>query len=809
MRTLRPLLGFLLHTLLLFTPALAGAETPADDGTLAKDTAARKIEFFEARIRPVLTEVCLKCHGGDKTARALRVDGREHLLHGGETGPAIVPGDPEGSLLLRAIGGGDADLQMPPKKRLPERVVRDFERWIADGAVWPTPPTNAAEAKKRAAAGRHWAFRPPTQPRLDRLAGGAEDHPVDRFIRSRQRAAGTHPNPSADRRTLLRRAAFDLTGLPPSPADVKSFLGDSLPGAFERAVDRLLASPRYGERWGRHWLDLVRYADTAGDDSDYPIPQASLYRDYVIDAFNADKPYDEFLHEQIAGDLLAKSSPPQRFRELNIATGFLAQAKRFATRKHEDMHLVIEDTIHTIGQVTMGMTLRCARCHDHKYDPVTTKDYYALYGFFKSTVYPHAGSEEHRKPSDLVPLVAEAVLSEREEAFRAQHAERIERLEESIQEFEAREKDKKKRAAASAKPRAELERILADSPRRTVPVSYSVKEGTPGDVEVQVGGNPREKGELVRRGVPRVLANGDEFQIAEGQSGRLELARWLTRASHPLTARVMVNRIWQHHFGKGIVSTPSNFGLQGEEPTHPALLDWLAWRFVESGWSIKDMHRLILSSKTWQRTCSSNTENELLDPANTTYWRFDRRRLAAEEIRDTLLLAGGNLNLSRPGPHPFPPVNKWRYSAHHQFKAVYPSNHRSVYLMVQRLHPHPFLALFNGPDTTASTAVRDASSLPLQTLFLTNSSFIHEQATGLARDVLATESDIVARLEILHERCFARPPTDEERQRALAYLSEYSRELVPSSSPDKDLAPEAWSSLARVLFAANEFAYVD
>jgi hypothetical protein len=775
--------------------------------------------FFETNVRPVLVENCLGCHGGEKTSRGLRVDSRESLLLGGESGAAIVPGDPAGSLLIRAIRRDDPDLRMPPKEPLAADVVASFERWIAAGAIWPTsaPPAEAV------ASGRHWAFSPLTDPSPPDGAESREaTHPIDRFIAVQQRERGTRPVPRADRLALLRRLSFDLTGMPPSEAEQDGFLSGDAPSAFARAVDRYLASPRYGERWGRHWLDLVRYADTAGDDSDYPIREAGLYRDWVIDAFNSEKPYDVFLREQIAGDILARAGPESLYRERVIATGFLAQAKRFATRKQEDMHLIVEDTIHTIGQTVLGLTLRCARCHDHKYDPVTTEDYYALYGFFASTLYPHPGSEEDRRPSDLAPLVSPGELAREEAEFRERFGARIDALAEEIARVERELKatagegatadDAKKMLEELIAPlRTERDALLAKSPTRTVPVAYAVTEREATDAKIQIGGDPLREGAVVPRGVPRVLRGNAALEIPAGESGRRELAEWLTGPARSLTARVFVNRIWQHHFGKGLVTTPSNFGLQGEPPTHPELLDWLASRFIESGWSIKAMHRLILSSETWQRASAYGTESESIDPANTTYWRHDRRRLDAEAIRDTILLLGESLDLSLPPPHPFPLVETWRFTAHHQFKAVYPSHHRSVYLMVQRLHPHPYLALFGGPDTTASTAVRDGSTLPLQTLFLTNSPLVHEQAERLARALVAHSREQRPRLFTLYRRALGRLPTEREIERAVDYLERYETQFRSESKSESDAEHEvrAWASLVRVIFASSEFVYVD
>lgn len=773
-----------------------------------RPTSAESTEsFFELKVRPVLVGSCVKCHGQVKASAGLRLDSREAILKGGESGPAIVPGDPESSLLVQAIGHEDDSLKMPPNKPLPATVRADLTAWIAAGARWPK-----SQGRPRPVEGQgHWAFEPL------RVVSPPDDpsdwatSPIDRLISAGHRAHGVKPVDRAERSTLIRRASFDLVGLPPSPERIEAFLADDRPDAFARLIDELLASPQYGERWGRYWLDLARYADTAGDNSDYPIPQAYLYRDYVIDAFNADVPYDRFLHEQIAGDILAKEGPREDFARCVIATGFVAQAKRFGTFKLEDIHQIIEDTLNTTGQVVLGLSLRCARCHDHKFDPISSRDYYALYGIFASTSFPFAGAEEEKRPSELAPLIPPTDVAARIGG----HAQAIAELKSEI----ARKTEALKSAPPTAKEALEgelkqlrnaLSRKEKEPALAGVPAAYAVREGKPADARIQKGGNPGDLGETVRRGVLTCLDRSGTLTIPEGSSGRLELARWLTSGpARALAARVMVNRIWQHHFGKPIVPTPSDFGLRGTPPTHPELLEWLAGEFVASGWSVKAMHRRIMLSKTYQLAARVEPENAERDTGNAWYWRADRHPLDAEALRDAVLDLAGSLDRSRPGPHPFPPQEKWTYTAHHQFKAVYPSDHRSVYLMVQRLQPHPYLSLFNGPDTSLSTAVRDSATMPQQSLFLVNSAFIHQQAARLARALCALESHPPDRLRLAYLRVFGRTPTESDETRALAFLARYERSLE-----DEGLAPgrreiEAWSGLTRAMLASNEFIYVD
>tara|TARA_Y100001934_G_C12382457_1_gene793291 strand:- start:2002 stop:4038 length:2037 start_codon:yes stop_codon:yes gene_type:complete len=644
----------------------------------------------------------------------------------------------------------------------------------------------------------HWAFQDLAPMIPPEVSSALSDHPIDRFIRARQLKQSIDPVKSADRRTIIRRAYFDLIGLPPKPDRVGAFVAGGSGQSFAELVDELLESPRYGERWGRHWLDLARYADTAGENSDYPIPQAYLYRDYVIDSFNADKPYDQFIKEQIAGDIIGRAGKPEDYAERLIATGFLAQAKRFGTDDLEDMHLIIEDTLDTMGKVVMGVGFSCARCHDHKYDPTSMKDYYGLYAFFDRTAYPFPGGEAVKVQKYFAPRVHPSILEPKDRDYFAKHQTEIERL--------------KNRIKAKVDPKSDqlkLDEIDAKSPSRMAPMAYAVLEKRKAkDTYIHKLGNPRNRGDKVDPHIPAFIG-GELGPIPPRGSGRLQLAEWLTSTKNPLTARVMMNRIWQHHFGKPIVSTPSNFGLNGETPSHPRLLDWLANEFIRSGWSIKAMHRLIMSSKTWQLASHHNVVNAAKDSDNATYWRFDRRRLDAEAIRDSMLLLGENLDLKRPGPHPFPGKKYWRFTAHHQFKAVYPSKHRSVYLMVQRLHPHPYLAIFNGPDTSATTARRDRSTVPLQALFMSNSEFVNEQAKGLASALLDAERDPTRRVHSAYTRVLSREPTTAEVKRAHGYIGRYAELLGQEGIPGRDRAHGAWSSFVKTLLTSNEFVFVD
>ncbi len=816
--------------------------TPVDACAATED---EREAFFEIKIRPILAGTCFPCHGGKKTSAGLRVDSRASLLRGGDTGPALIPGDADASLLIGALRQNE-DLKMPPGKKLDDAVVNDFRTWIRQGAAWPEKAVGADAFNTR----KHWAFLPI---RAEEPSGSAP-HPIDRFLEGKWHEQDLHPLGGTSKRTLLRRVTFDLIGLPPTPEEMDAFLTDELPGAFERVVERLLASPLYGERWGRYWLDVARYADTAGDNADYPIPEVRLYRDYVIDAFNDDKPYDQFVQEQLAGDLLARQGPSEVYAKRVAATGFLALSRRYATAPQELWHLTLEDTIETTGAAFLGLTLRCARCHDHKFDPVTQRDYYALYGIFSSTKFPYAGSEEFQSKgfprANFMPLAPPEEAKPRMAAFestlqrlradieradkedplalkRAELAHQTESLNDAIRDLEAQGQTplpfrahlatlQARRADVERQLQAKLEAMREEVRKLQraglppdVPGAYAVQEGPPVDEALQVRGEPGQRGAVVPRGVPTFLAAPKPSPIPASESGRLQLAQWLTRPDHPLTARVMVNRIWQHHFGRGLVATPSNFGLRGEEPTHPELLDWLADRFIKSGWSIKAMHRLILCSRAYQRDSGFDAANAAKDPDNRCYWRFDRHRLDAEAIRDSLLALGGHLALDRPGTHPFPPIAQWNWTQHTPFKAVYPSNHRSVYLMTQRLQRHPFLALFDGPDTNHTTDARPTSIVPLQALYALNNAFVGEQAEGFGQRLLAASPDAHVRLGLAYELAWGRPPNQDEEANAKEYIRRFGEALVAAGAPTERRELENWTSFARVLLMANEFLYVD
>jgi len=795
-----------------------GAIPAAPGTTFASAPTPEQVAFFESKIRPVLAENCYECHSATakKLKGGLLLDSRAGVQEGGFTGPALTPGDPDASLLIAALRHTSEDIAMPPDNKLPAHVIADFETWVRLGAPDPRATDTVAAVKAKESidwdkARAWWAFRPLASPPLPPVKNAAwPANAIDRFILARLEAAALEPAADAGKRTWLRRATYDLTGLPPAPADVDAFLADPSPDAFARVVDRLLASPRYGERWGRHWLDVVRYADTAGDNSDYPIPQLHRYRDWVIAAFNRDLPYDQFVRDQLAGDLQGGTTDAERHDRL-IATGYLANARRFGSRVDDyPQHLTIEDTIDNVGRTFLGLTVSCARCHDHKFDPITAQDYYALYGIFHSTRYPWPGIELDKKQRDFVPLVpagdeaaAAAVIQARQQE-EARLDREVKRLRDALKDASAEEKKSLQAQIKTA------EKAATDETKQPLPfdLAYAVGESAqPADVAAQQKGDPARRGEIVPRRFLAVLGGATLPQDTKG-SGRTHLADWILAPENPLPARVMVNRIWQHHFGRGLVPTPNDFGKQGKPPTHPELLDHLAQEFRARGWSIKALHRQIMLSHTYRLASTRSDAALARDPNNELLASFPRRRLDAEAIRDTLLAVGGNLDLTPAGAHPFPAASTWKFTQHNPFKAVYATNRRSVYLMTQRIQRHPYLALFDGADPSTSTPARPTSTTPLQALYLLNDSLVHEQSHRVAERLLA-EADDDARTARAYALLFARAPDPDELTAAASFRTNARRLLRAEGAGDSDLEAETWRAYVRVLFRLNEFVYLD
>ncbi len=806
---------------------LSGIEVWTADGRIpdtivtafVTDLTADHEAFFEKKIRPLLVDHCYECHSATakKLKGGLMLDSRAGVFKGGDTGPVISPGQPEASLLIQSIRHTDPDLAMPPKKKLPDDAIANLEAWVRMGAPDPRIHNTVATADAKSAMdwtkGREWwAFRPLSKPTIPAIP---QSHwpinELDRFIVARLEKAGLKPAADAEKQVLIRRATYDLTGLPPSPAEIDAFLLDTSPAAFSRMLDRLLSSPMYGERWGRHWLDVVRYADTAGDNSDFPIPQIHRYRDWVIRAFNRDLPYDQFIREQVAGDLLISQTPDEA-KERLIATGYIANARRFGSRVDDyPQHLTIEDTIDNVGRAFLGLTVSCARCHDHKFDPIPTTDYYALYGYFQSTRYPWPGIELEQRQRDLVPLVEPTRLAEAESARRSYDVEHR-RLRKEVQTLKETIKDKsgdEKRAVEEMIK--EAEQVSKEYAAKPLPfdLAYAVTEaGKPVNATIQIKGDPAKPGDVVNRRFLTILG-GHELPGSEKTSGRMHLANHLADGANPLTARVMVNRIWLHHFGKGLVPTPNDFGKQGKPSTHPELLDWLANHLINSGWSIKALHRTIMGSRTYQLASVRSDVAVARDPNNELLSSFPQRRLDAESIRDAMLILGGNLDTSPAGEHPFPPQSEWKFTQHNPFKAVYESKRRRVYLMTQRIQRHPYLAIFDGADPSTSTAVRTSSTTPLQALFLLNDPFVHEQSREFAKRIIASAKDDISRIQFAYRSALGRPAEHSEIEMCRSFLESSRARLGESGSSPNQLESESWQSMVRALLRLNEFIYLD
>jgi hypothetical protein len=782
------------------------ATTPTDE----------QLTFFESKIRPLLVEHCYDCHSqeSDEPGGGLLLDSRAGIIRGGHTEPILIPGDPDNSLLIQAVSHSNPDLKMPPDSRLNSDQIADLASWVRMRAPDPRLEDTVAGLQAKTEidwnkARDFWSLKPLAISSLPSVSlPDWPANPIDYWVLSRLDAAGLKPSPDADKRTLIRRVTLDLIGLPPTPQEVDAFLSDLSDNAYEILIDRLLESPQYGERWGRYWLDVVRYSDTAGDNSDFPIPQMVLYRDWVINAFNRDMPYDQFVREQIAGDLIGGLNVEEK-RERIIATGYIANARRFGSRVGDyPQHLTIEDTLDNLGRTFLATTINCARCHNHKFDPVTAEDYYALYGIFHSTRYPWPGIELEQRQRDLVALATPEEI----EIVNLQRAARQTELDLEVKRLakarddaqgEARDDLTKQHKAAEKAARSNLKQPL---PYETL---YAVADSsTIEDVALQIKGDPLKAGPIVPRRFLKVLS-GSELPKEDSTSGRLQLANWIVDPKNPLSARVMVNRVWLNHFKRGLVSTPNDFGRQGKPPSHPELLDWLANRFIDSEWSIKSLHRTILLSRTYR--LSSQLSSEALDSDPTNEWlsAYPRRRLDAEAIRDSLLMIGGKLDKKRPGPHPFPPQSEWQFTQHNPFKAIYDTNARSVYLMTQRIQRHPYLAIFDGADPSVSTPLRLTSTTPLQALYLLNDKFVHEQADGFAERIRASSDSDANRIENAWLTLFGRPPSRDEVLQVNEFLKQIREQLTLDGIPDNQLDSNIWNSLARSLLRLNEVMYVD
>jgi hypothetical protein len=787
-----------------------------------------ELRFFETHVRPVLATRCYRCHAAEKQKGGLRLDSREGLLAGGDSGPVVVPGKPQESLLISAVGYADEALQMPPNEKLPEREIEPLRQWVLQGAAYPDIAASPADD-----GGDFWSFQSPRDPSVPSVKDSNWPRsPLDNFILAELERRALSPAPAADKPTLLRRATYDLTGLPPTPDEIDAFLADDSPNAFATVVDRLLASPHYGPRWGRHWLDVARYADSNGMDENVALGSAWRYRDYVVAAFNHDKPYDEFLQEQIAGDLLPPTDVAAVKHQRLIATGFLAIGpKVLAEVDEKKMEMdIVDEQLDTFGRAILGLTLGCARCHDHKFDPIPTADYYALAGIFKSTRTMDNFTKVARWHENPIPLPQDLALQAAHQQRLAEQKQTIERLvataseqlkaaadpaagepEATTAEREARFSDETK--AQLKQMREALAALEKQAPE--MPSAMGVSEGEIADTAICLRGNHLTLGPVTPRHFPRALAGDSQPPLDPKQSGRLQLAQWLVRPEHPLTSRVMVNRLWRWHFGQGLVRSTDNFGRLGEPPSHPELLDWLASRFVDGRWSIKAMHRLMMLSATYQMSSAYNERAATADPDNRLHWRSDARRLEAEEIRDSLLAVGGVLDRSMGGP--VLPVKNREYLFDHTSKDLtrYDSRRRSIFLPVIRNHLYDVFQLFDTTDGAVPDGNRVTTTVAPQALFMMNSELVAQASASLADQLLADgttsreAADDAARIERLYKVAYARRPSEAEVRRAQASLTNLERLFAAHGADATESRHRAWASLCQIILAASEFIYVN
>lgn len=794
-----------------------------------------QLKFFENKVRPLLSQHCFKCHGPKKQQGKLRLDARANLITGGESGPSIVPGKPTDSLLIDAVNYGS--LEMPPSGKLSPKEIDILHRWIQMGAPWPGDTkvrhqVNGKTFEITAEDRAFWSFQPLVKPTIAVSKDPWKQQPIDAFISRKLHQTGLTPSPPATRRELIRRLYIDLIGLPPTPKEVAAFVANQSPDAYEALIDQLLARPQYGERWGRHWLDLVRYAETNGYERDDGKPNAWRYRDYVIRAFNEDKPYDRFILEQLAGDEL-----PDMTLDSVIATGFY----RIGVWDDEpdDKTLArwdeLDDILRTTGETFLGLTIGCARCHEHKFDPIPQEDYYRLVSFFRN-VQPY-GKDQSSTHWELNPAAVYTPLATPKQF--AEYQVDKEKWQGQVEELKKQVETIGKDQAEEKKKLEEEIKQLQERLKNPFPQALSVREAgpSPPKTHLLVRGSPLTKGQPVEPGFLSVLQQPasapsltkvvttnpqrkvlEELGVKPTSGRRRALAQWIASKQNPLTARVMVNRIWHYHFGQGLVPTASDFGSTGQLPSHPELLDWLASELIDGGWRLKQLHKKILLSKTYQQSSRINNQAAVkIDPGNRLLWRQNLRRLEAEVIRDSILAVNGRLNLKAGGASIFPELSKevlatqsrpgrgWNQSSQEE------QARRSVYIYIKRTLTVPLLDSFDQPTPDQPTPLRATTTIAPQALILLNSHFMDKNATAFA-ERLVKEAGPEARRQVAlaYNLALLRQPDKREEEIALRFLEEQQKEFA-SLDPDTPKATEkrALVAMCRLLFNLNEFVYLD
>lgn len=859
-------------SLALLAPLFIGS---AVSGT---EPEAAKIEFFEKKIRPILADNCYACHSAEtKPSGGLRVDDRNGLINGGNTGPAILVGNPAGSLLLQRIQHMDPKKVMPKEgDKLTAAQLADLTTWIQEGAAWPKeripPSLSRPNPEFENLKKQHWAWQPLTAPQVPEVRDTTwTESDVDRFILARLEDKKLPPVADADRVTLIRRVTYDLTGLPPTPEQVSQFITDSSDGALARVIDGLLESPAFGEKWGRHWLDVARYGESTGPSRNIPYPHAWKYRDYVIDAVNRDVPFDRFIREQIAGDLLSANTDAQRDRLLT-ATGFLALGVKDVNQRFKVRFVMdnVDEQIDAVTRSVLGLTVNCARCHDHKFDPVPMRDYYALAGIFTSTDNAAGvrnkmggGGLDYYDPVNLIRLSSTLPPPPEEKVRELQ--EKMEIAKKAWEEIRGTPQGLK--LASDGKPvqrpfRVRFEKLQNELLELTDPAApgnavHGVRDSkVVADTEIRIRGEAERLGPLVERGFLTAFEVPGSQKINPEHSGRLELAHWLTSASNPLTARVIVNRIWQHLFGAGIVSTVDNFGVNGDIPSHPELLDFLATQFIRQGWSTKKLVRTLALTHAYRLGSDMPEAHQEADPANRLVWRHSPRRLTAEEMRDSMLASAGRLAAAPAGsPSASLRMVEMRDNGPEAAGIHTASDQalqRSVYLPLLRGVTPKTLEAFDPVEQTLVSGQRADTTVPTQALYLMNSAFVRQQSLTLAQRLLDEEAaSDDCRIRQAYLLTLNRKPSDVEAARAAQFISEYMASYIPSVElveaetveaglpllagtesasvvtpvnsdnvdrteskiPELVVLPKsardaAWMSLTQALFAAAEFRFV-
>ncbi len=831
--TILSLLIFALH------PTLTNAQEMAMTNG---DPTAPQIEFFEKKIRPALVKHCYKCHAeeGDKIKGGLLLDTRSGIRKGGDSGPAVVPGDLNESLLIAAISYEDSSLEMPPKYKLDDDIITDLKKWVKMGA----PDPRASEKDNRPAQsytntidiekGReHWAYQAPSKPTVPATEASKKwaRNGIDHFVYSKLAEEELEPSADTDPLTLFRRLSFDLTGLPPLIKPARAFeiaYKEDADRAVSEAVDRFLESPQFGERWGRHWLDVARYAESTGKEFNATLPHAWRYRDYVIDAFNADKPFDDFITEQLAGDLIDADDP-----EKIVATGFLAIGTKGLneTNARQFRFDLVDEQIDTTTRAFLGTTAACARCHDHKFDPIPMSDYYSMAGIFLSsdTLFGTTRNIQNRRSTELVSLPGsiDPGGSDKSLAEMIDLEFQAEVLRETIRETQQASQEARRSGDNETANQKRLQLVgltnrigalegqiaaYTDSgERRTQAMGMRDRE-EPFDSQILIRGE-EDKATVERapRGFLQVIQTHDEAPISKHESGRLQLAQWITSAENPLTSRVFANRAWLWMLGQGIVRSVDNFGSTGEGPTHPELLDHLAVRFLEMDWSIKDLVREIANSRTYRMSSEFQEETFDKDPENRLVWRANKRRLDAESIRDSILLVSGRLDRDRPVGSTISEIGDGfvgRNISENQINVE--SNHRSVYLPVARDLLPEVLNIFDFADPNLIAGEREVTTVPSQALYLMNSEFAQKSSEEMARVLIEDWKLRGPKLGwVAFHLAYSRPPTEEESRKTTAYIERFI-EAAEGSGMNKETARYlSLTTFCQSLISSAEFRYLN